>query len=172
MEITKVKHETFNEKAKAAWTEAIQKKGISSMFDSLTFTRIMRKEKPQIQAAIEEGNICTPSIGDMHGGMTNYFVINDYTHGEVCEKCGTSGVVVLLMDPDFTENLDKKVFLPGADNYEARNILIENNEFSKTFPVPVNSDTDYWWCCNCDELHRFNYDQENGLIYDQGVVDM
>ena len=73
------------------------------------------------------------------------------------------------MDSNYTENLDEKIFLPGLETYMVMQINPEDEEFVRNFPIPINNQTDYWYCPNCKELHKFSFD-ESGLVFNQEVI--
>lgn len=102
-------------------------------------------------------------------GFVNCFYINDSLCGKVCEQCGATEFIVLLMDDDYT-SMDGKSFIPCVDVYNSNQIDFDSEDFNMQFPVPINHETDYWYCINCEKFHRFGYDTEQGLYYDQTVA--
>lgn len=108
----------------------------------------------------------------LKGGMTNYFIVSDVCEGVTCEKCNSFGAIILLLDKGLKSNLENKVFLPALEYYYVLGIEPESDELLRHPPVPINPDTDYWYCPYCNEMHKFNYDNKKGLIYDQEVVEV
>ena len=98
----------------------------------------------------------------------NYFIINDIGYGEVCEKCGSSSYILVLEDENYLKDLDKKVWLPSSETYY--NLQIPISDIGIAFPIPANPDTDLWVCPTCKEVHKFKYDNEIGLLFDQEVL--
>ena len=87
-------------------------------------------------------------------------------------KNATIASVIYLSDSNYLSGLEEKIFIPYFKTYYALNIQPESATFAENFPIPVNYKTDYWYCPYCNELHKFKYDEELGLLYDQEVVDI
>lgn len=115
----------------------------------------------------------TLTIGSLlKGGLTNYFIISDACAGGVCKKCNSLGAIILLLDKDLKSNLEDKVFLPGLEYYYSLGIQPHSEELLRHPPVPVNPDKDFWYCPYCNEMHRFEYDDRLGMIYEQEVAEV
>ena len=102
--------------------------------------------------------------------FVNYFYINDTFRGRVCEQCGATEFIALLMDGDYS-NMERKNFIPCVETYHSNQIDLGSQDFEIQFPVPINYEKDYWYCINCEKLHRFGYDYKTGLYYDQNDVE-
>lgn len=165
----------IEKQAVAIWKNIIDKDGIKMILTPEEFYKEMQEEEVRVKSIIEAGILCSPTVIDIFTpGFRNYFIINDIGNGVVCEKCGSSGVVVLLLGGDYTNNLGKMKFRPSFESYYYSGIQPEGIDFVRMFPVPINFETDYWYCPYCRELHRFTYDHRKGygigLEYDQKVV--
>lgn len=113
-------------------------------------------------------DMTSSSDTEIKSSAVNYFIINDIGYGEVCEKCGGSSYVLVLEDENYLKDLDKKVWLPSSETYY--NLQIPISDIGIAFPVPANPDTDLWVCPTCKEVHKFKYDNEIGLLFDQEVL--
>ena len=113
-------------------------------------------------------DMTSSSDTEIKSSAVNYFIINDIGCGEVCEKCGSSSYVLVLEDENYLKDLDKKVWLPSSETYY--NLQIPISDIGIAFPVPANPDTDLWVCPICKEVHKFKYDNEIGLLFDQEVL--
>lgn len=113
-------------------------------------------------------DMTSSSDTEIKSSAVNYFIINDIGYGEVCEKCGSSSYILVLEDENYLKDLDKKVWLPSSETYY--NLQIPISGIGKSFPIPANPDTDLWVCPTCKEVHKFKYDNEIGLLFDQEVL--
>lgn len=164
-------YEQIYEEMVKNWKNIVTNDGITLTLDPNEFYTEMQIERVRAISIIESGILCIPTLASLfEPGIANYFVINDVAEGTVCEKCGSTGAVVLLLDKDYLNNLEDKVFVPSYESYYVRGISPWSLDFKKMFPVPVNPETDYWYCPYCNELHRFSYDEDFGLCYEQKVV--
>lgn len=143
---------------------------LKSKISQITIGSKEQFNKDEYEEAIK--NLNYSKISKMFGndGVCNYFIINDIGYGGICDKCGTDGIVVLLNDKNYIENLDKKIWLPSLETYMSLKINPEDEEFFRNFPIAINPNTDFWYCPNCKELHKFNYDNQLGLTFDQEVL--
>lgn len=64
------------------------------------------------------------------------------------------------------------MFFPTFNAYYFLGIKPNDIEFLYNFQVPINYKTHYWYCPHCNELHKFKYDYDIGLIFDQEVVNL
>lgn len=168
------------------WKNFIKLDGIIKEVKKEEILDVIEEDIERIIAIIESNIPCAPTIeiqglpsikdilsfnsqpGDIKQGATNYFIINDMGYGPVCEKCGGHSYVLLLQDNNYLDNLEEKVWLPSAETYY--NMRIDVDEIGSAFPVPVNPDKDLWVCPICNEIHKFKYDNETGLEFDQQVI--
>lgn len=165
--------ETIENEASGLWKKFIKADGITKAFGVKDFYAEMQLERGRVTSIIESGLLCSSTVAGLFTpGAANYFILNDLASGGICEKCGSSGIVVLLMDQDYDDNLDEKVFLPSYETYYACKIDPKSSDFMSNFPVPINHNTDYWYCPYCNEVHKFNYSDDFGLEYDQEVLDI
>ena len=161
--------ELWDDKSEELWKRFIEMDGISTNFTPSSFKEEMKKEHARIFSVLQSGYLQCPTIGDK-GGTTNYFIIHDVAYGGACEKCDSDGIVLLIMDQEYVKNMDDKIFLPSIESYHTKGVSPVSDRFMNQFPIPVNYKTDYWYCPNCEELHRFSYDQELSLMYNQDIV--
>lgn len=150
------------------WEKFIELDGIGEKLTPEEFKKEMETERERILGIIDSGFLSQASIGLK--GAVNYFIVNDMAYGGICDKCGSDGIVILIMDQNYTDNLEEKIWAPGLETYMAMHIMPGSDAFKRMFPVPINPATDYWYCPKCGELHKFKYDNEIGLIYDQDVI--
>ena len=164
----------FDTQVEKNWLNYINLDGITKRYSAKEFYEEMQNDPSERVRAINLINskvLSTLTIGSLfNGGFTNYFIICDPAYGIICDKCNSYGAIVLLLDQNLKSNFENKVFLPVGENY----INFSPNLYSFIllhYPaIPVNYKTDYWYCPYCNELHRFEYDSDYGLMYDQDVV--
>lgn len=70
------------------------------------------RQKSRIDSFIATHKLClgTFNIEFNNMGFSNYFIANDPTFGDICEKCKSTEVVILIMDKDYLKNMEKKCF--------------------------------------------------------------
>lgn len=187
--------EQFEATRERIWKDFIRLDGIKEEISKKDILNILSEDKVRIQGIINAGLPCTPTVvlkskfpldelkKSMESGgfseavpegylmrscVTNYFIVNDLGYGAVCEKCSGRSYIVLLQDKDYTENLDRKVWLPSIETYYSLNIPVD--DIGSRFPIPVNPEKDLWICPTCNEVHSFGYDGNFGLIFDQEAL--
>lgn len=153
------------------WKRLVQQNSMIRELSPEEFYKEMQTERQQIIKTIEAGAICSPSI-EVEGkpGKANYFIINDIGEGTVCEKCGHTGAVVLLMDKKRLKKLDMKVYRPSFETYYNLGIDPSDSGLESMFPIPVNYKKDFWYCPYCNELHRFSSKDNIHVEYDQRII--
>jgi hypothetical protein len=154
------------------WMDFINKNEITKKLLPKEFYIEMQNERSEILEKLKYGTLsCRVYADESKSTYSNYFVVNDIRYGGICNKCNTDGIVLLINDENYKSHLyDKKIFIPGLETYFTRKINPKSEIFRRIFPVPVNPDTDYWYCPNCNELHRFKYDSIFGLLFNQEVI--
>lgn len=166
--------EEIDKEARKNWLKYMETDGITDYYTLEEFYAEMQSDinnRKRAISLIEAGVPSTITIGSLfHGGMTNYFIVSDKCQGIVCKKCNSSGSIILLLDNDLKSNLDKKVLLPALEYYYVLGIKADDIELVKNPPIPINPNTDYWYCPYCNEVHRFNYNKIFGLMYDQETI--
>lgn len=168
--------EKLEKNAKENWSNIMRMDGITSCYTVQEFYAEMqahKEERDRAKTLIESKIPSTITVGSMfNGGIRNYFIINDMCYGAVCEKCNSTGAVILISDTNNAVNWDEKILLPSLEYYYALGIGVDDIELIKHQPIPVNYKTDYWYCPYCNEMHKFKYDGMFGLKYDQEVMKM
>jgi hypothetical protein len=162
--------ERIQKRSEELWKNFITSKGINGKLPPELFWLEMQIRRNAIINTLKSGVLSKPMVNMM--GTANYFIVNNLAHEEVCEKCHNRGIVIFLSDSDYLSGMEEKIFLPCFETYYALNIQPEDGVFAENFPVPINCENDYWYCPYCNELHKFGYDEETGLEYDQEVVDI
>ena len=160
----------IEKRSEELWENFITSKCFITKLPLELFWLEMQQERNKILDALNNRVLSKPMMNLM--GTANYFIVNDLGYGEVCEKCHNSGSVIYLSDSNYLSGLEEKIFTPCFETYYALKIQPESATFAENFPIPVNYKTDYWYCPYCNELHKFKYDEELGLLYDQEVVDI
>lgn len=161
----------IREKAVETWIKYIRLDGITQRLTPEEFYAEMQSERNWVLEIIKSGIVSNFTTADsLEGGLKNYFIINDLGEGVVCEKCRSTGAVILLMDENYLDNLENKVFRPSFETYYIKRIQPESDEFVRMFPVPVNAESDYWYCPRCNQLHRLGYTENKKVIYDQKAI--
>lgn len=165
---------TYQEKAIKLWESFIVNDKIAKEYTPEEFMAKIIREKNRIDSSIATDRLClaTFNMEFNNMGFSNYFIANDPTFGHICDKCKSTGIVILITDKDYIKNMEYKIFFPTFDAYYALGIKPNDIEFAYNFPVPINYKTDYWYCPHCNELHKFKYDYNLGLIFDQEVVNV
>jgi hypothetical protein len=162
--------ERIQKRSEELWKNFITSKGISGKLPPELFWLEMQLKRNRIMNTLKSGVLSKPMENMM--GTANYFIVNNLARGEVCEKCHNSGIVIFLSDSDYLSGMEEKIFIPCFETYYALKIQPEGHVFAENFPIPINCETDYWYCPHCNELHKFRYDEELGLEYDQEVIDI
>jgi hypothetical protein len=162
--------ERIQNRSEELWKNFITSKGINGKLPPELFWLEMQLERNRIINTLKSGVLSKPMENML--GTANYFIVNNLGNGEVCEKCHNSGIVIYLSDTNYLSGMEEKMFIPCFETYYALNIQPEDGVFAENFPVPINCENDYWYCPYCNELHKFGYDEETGLEYDQEVVDI
>jgi hypothetical protein len=111
--------------------------------------------------------LAAPLVVNKNGQMqlTNLFFVKDSTYGAICEKCGSDHVIVIKDNIDILTSDEEVVFLPAMDNYTMHRIAPYTPEFRLQYPIPVNLNTDKWYCPYCKQIHDFNNNLVHGIIY-------
>lgn len=162
--------ERIEKRSEELWKNFITSKGINGKLPPELFWLEIQFRRNEIISALNSGVLSKPMVNLM--GTANYFIVNSLLHEEICKKCHNRGIVVFLSDSDYLSKMEEKIFLPCFETYYVLNIQPEDDVFAENFPVPINYKTDYWYCPYCNELHKFGYDEETGLEYDQEIVDI
>ena len=164
--------EKYDKKSKEVWESLVNKDKITKRLTPKEFMEAMSIEEQRVKSILTESDILrTATLNLPEGGLVNYFIVQDFAAGEICEKCKSVGVVLLIMDEDYLSGLyDKKVFIPSIETYHSLGVMPNSLDFAKYSPIPINYRTDYWYCPFCKELHCFSYDNELGLMFNQQVI--
>ena len=154
------------------WVDFIKTSKITKRLSPKEFYIHMQTERNKIIEKLKNGTLsCRIYADDSKNNYLNYFVVNDIGYGGACSKCKTDAIVLLIMDENYESGLyNKKIFIPSLETYFTLKINPESEIFKRSFPVPVNPDTDYWYCPNCNELHKFKYDKFIGLRFNQEAI--
>lgn len=157
----------FDEVSNENWITHINYVGIGKVFSQKQFMDEMKRH-PGIINSIDKRLSVAPLLD--WRTPSNAFVINDLAEGNVCEKCGSMRIVLLLAKrKDYTADLDKRVLFPSIESYLIAGIKTNDPVLSRAFRIPVNQD-DNWYCPCCNEIHRLKYHEKVGLMYDQEVL--
>jgi hypothetical protein len=162
--------ERIQKRSEELWKNFITSKGINGKLPPELFWLEMQIRRNAIINTLKSGVLSKPMVNMM--GTANYFIVNNLGNGEVCEKCHNSGIVIYSSDSNYLSGMEEKMFIPCFETYYALRIQPESPVFAENFPIPINYKTDYWYCPYCNELHKFGYDEETGLEYNQEVVDI
>ena len=147
------------------WKHFINEYGIQINLGPESLYQAMDKHtnRDKVKKMLNNG---IPIVANKHMNMfTNFFTFYDPAHGIVCDKCLSLGGIVLLMDDNFTENMDIKIPIPSIELYYSIGIKPYTKEFMGILPVPGNPFTDFWYCPFCHELREFGYSREIGMYF-------
>jgi hypothetical protein len=109
------------------------------------------------------------NIVDYNLKSTNLFMYH-ISNQSICKKCGNSATVIIKRNKSKkSSNIEESLFLP----LPVMDSLIPYMKYLHyNTALKINIKTDWWYCPICDELHGFDYSEENGLEFDQGVIDL
>lgn len=155
----------YNEINKELWLGFIKDLEIKRFVKEKEIEDFIKIYKPYIDICITGNRYSTPVMVDIDT-PSNVFVVSDRAYGKVCTKCGANTILVIKNAlEDEIEALKDKIFLPSPENFIAKRISPCSKTYMTQIPVPVNIDTDKWYCLNCKELHTFSYDINLGFKY-------
>lgn len=163
----------YQQRAEEIWGKINDLDGITMKYSLEQFYKEMQNkgERQRVMDILNSGRLSSSTVASIFSpGITNYFIINDVGYGQVCHKCGSSGYVLLILDDNYKCNLDNKVFTPCLESYFTLKVPLNSDWFIRMFPVPINPKTDYWYCPYCNEIHKFKYDRNIGLRFDQDII--
>ena len=150
------------------WTNKLKEVNFKLFCTPSNYTKILNKDDAKIEKIREEGLPITYNLTlngfDKKVDMLNYFMIN--TDEVVCDRCCSSSF--MLIKGNFNTSLKETVWMPKLETYISRDLL--GMYYFCNPQVPVNYLTDYWVCPTCKEIHKFDYDCELGLIFNQNSL--
>lgn len=119
-----------------------------------------------------ETNTLSGIINNNSNIFTNVFFINDFSQGIICEKCGINYTIILKSKVDFIDDINSVIFLPSTESYIVNKIFPASEKYNMQPQIPINYKEDFWYCPKCKKLHKFKYDKEIGLVFDQKAVNI